>query len=156
MRRVLIVLIAFLPLLGCAKKRALNAGSVSGTITYKGNPVNGALLRFYPVPGPDPEVPAVAADQQGKFTATIPPGEYKIAVQGSPGPPKGVSEGGGMVPKGMDPAKAEEMRKRLAGIQGDMPAATISFPNKYKSQNTTDLTAKIVKGDNTLNLELKD
>lgn len=158
MRQFLIVLIALLPLLGCGKKRTLTDGGIAGTITYKGNPVNGALLRFYPIPGPDPQIPVISVDQQGKFNAVIPPGEYKIVVEPSGGPPKGMGNAGMAPPRGgkMDPAKAEEMQRKLAGVQGNMPTATIPFPNKYKQMETTDLKATIVQGENSLNLELKD
>lgn len=134
----------------------MNDGSISGTITYKGQPVNGALLRFHAT-GKEQELPAIAVDQQGKFTAVIPPGEYTIVVEPSQGPPKGAGAGGmGPMPKSKDSARDEEMKRKLAGIQGSMPTATIPFPNKYKKMNTTDLKATIVKGDNTLTLELKD
>jgi hypothetical protein len=156
MIRIVILSIALLPLIGCGPKRTLRGGAVSGKITYKGQPVNGALLRFYPIPGPDPEVPPIAVKQDGTFLAsTIPPGDYKIVVEPSQGPPRGM--GGGMPPmQGMDPAKAAEMKQKLTQVQGEMPAPTIPFPNKYKRLDTTDLKQTIVQGEQTMDLELKD
>jgi hypothetical protein len=155
---MVVVLIVLLPLIGCGKKRNLNGGNVSGTITYKGKPVNGALLRLTSTGGPsDPDVPPIPVDQEGKFNASnIPPGEYKIVVEPSPGAPKGRS--GGMPPmaKNMDAAKAEEMKRKLSAIQGDMPSPTIPIPNKYRRLESTTLKQTIAKGDQTLTLELTD
>src|SRR5215469_9606821 len=83
MRRILVVSLAILPLMGCGPKRN-QGGVVSGKITYKGTPVNGATLRLTPIPGPGEEV-TIPVSQEGTFhTANIPPGEYKIVVEPAP------------------------------------------------------------------------
>jgi hypothetical protein len=152
MRRILIVAIVFLPLLGCGPKRS-QGGTVSGTITYKGQPVNGAMLRLYPVSG-EGEVVQIPVTQEGTFKGNdIPSGEYKIVVEASQIPPEMMREV--EIPKGMDPAKAEEMKQKFQ--QAHKEAPTIAFPIKYKSSSTTDLKCTITQGkQESLNLELKD
>jgi hypothetical protein len=152
MRRIVIVSVVLLPLLGCGPKRELG-GSVSGKVTYKGQPVNGAVLRLYPADG-EGTVVKVSVGQDGTFHgADLSPGEYKIVVEGSQIPPDVMKMP--EVAKGMDPAKAEEMKKKFQQSHQESP--TIAFPNKYKNPATTDLQCKITKGkQENLNLELKD
>ena len=54
---------------------------MKGTITYKGQPVNGALLKLYPTSGGDIYT-AIPVGPDGAFsTADVPPGDYKIVVE---------------------------------------------------------------------------
>ncbi len=149
MWRILLVSIGLLTLMGCGSKRNQSA-VVSGTITYKGQPVNGASLHLYPTSGGGVD-PTIPVNQEGMFRiSNIPPGEYKIVVE--------ATQGGRMptLPKNADPAKAAEMKQKLEAMQG-MGKPTIPFPTKYKSIRSTDLKCTINQGEQTpLNLELKD
>lgn len=151
MKRVVFVSIGFVLLVGCGKSNP--NGSLSGTIHYKGKPVNGALLQLHPVSGKG--VVNVPVTQEGTFSKTeIPPGEYKIVVQGSE-PPKDMEK---MIepPKGMDRAKADEMKQKYQQAHGQ-EAPTIAFPNKYKKVDTTDLKCTITQGKKeNVTLELND
>jgi hypothetical protein len=152
MRRILFVSIVLLPLMGCGS-RDKQGGVISGKITYKNQPVNGAMLQLHPDPGPGVEI-SIPVTQEGTFRASnIPPGEYKIVVSSSQAPPGGRNMP--TIPKGTDPAKAEEMRQKLQQMQGQ-DAPTIAYPNKYKNIASTDLKCTIKEGDQTLPLELKD
>lgn len=139
--------------MGCGSKRN-QGGVVSGKVTYKGQPVNGATLRFYPVPGPGPDF-SIPAGQDGTFRSSgLPAGEYKIVVEPNQVPPGGGREMPA-IPKGMDPAKAEEMKQKFQQAYGqDVP--TISFPNKYKNAASSDLKITVKEGDQPVNLDLKD
>ena len=76
-----------------------------------------------------------------------------IVVEASQIPPEMMREV--EIPKGMDPAKAEEMKQKFQ--QAHKEAPTIAFPIKYKSSSTTDLKCTITQGkQESLNLELKD
>jgi hypothetical protein len=147
-KRILIVSIGLL-LLGCGPKPG-SGGTVSGTIRYNGKPVNGAMLHLHPDSESSDEV-SIPVTQEGTFRASnVPPGEYKIVVEGRQG--GGMSQ---MPTKGMDPAKAAEMKEKLQGV-GGQEAPTISYPAKYKKIATTDLKCTIKDGDQKLPLELKD
>ena len=105
---------------------------VTGTITYKGQPVNGAMLELHPTSAGQGTYPIIVS-QEGNFSAAdVPAGEYKVVLQGSAAAPS------------------------VSGAQY-ATKATIPFPNKYKDEKTTDLTCTITAGrQTTLNLELKD
>jgi hypothetical protein len=145
MNRLVIISIVFLPLMGCGKR---SQGVVSGTITYNGNPVNGVMLHLHPVSGEDNDI-SIPVNQEGKFSsANIPPGEYKIVVEA----PK--TNRMPAVPKGGDPAKAEEMKQKFQqAYQQKAPA--IPYPDKYKTLQQTDLKCTITQNNPPLTLELK-
>jgi hypothetical protein len=144
MRQSVVVLIACLLLVGCTKP-AGNA-VVSGKVTYKGQPVNGASLTFNPASGTGNPV-LIPVTQEGTFRSSgLIPGDYKISIQGA-------STTGMPSTKGMDPAKAAQAQGKLAGQE---VKPTIPFPEKYKLPQTTPLTRTIKGGEQTLDLELTD
>jgi|SRR5579884_1599438 len=153
MKRAILVSIGLVLVMGCGTKKN-TGGSVTGKITYNGQPVNRATLFFHPTSGEGQDIGVTSTDEGTFSAANIPPGEYKIYVQPAHLPPN--AEKGKQIPKGIDPAKAEEMKKKLQQM-GGQAAPTITFPDKYKKVGTTDLTCTITDGKKeNLNLELKD
>jgi hypothetical protein len=151
MRRIILVSFGFLLLLGCGPKRG-TGGSVTGTLQYKGQAVNGATLRFYPLSETGPEF-AIPVSQDGKFSSSnIPPGEYKVLVEPSQAPPEGREP---LIPKGMDPAQAAELKEQYKQAYGAHPP-TIPFPGKYQDVEATDLKCTITDGEQTVALELHE
>lgn len=76
-----LALVAFLLLLtialpGCSA----NAGrsTVTGTVTLDGQPIKAGLIRFLPADGASATADAPITD--GKFTATVPPGDKRIEI----------------------------------------------------------------------------
>jgi hypothetical protein len=129
----MLVSVGLLLLVGCAPKAA-TSGGLRGTITYKGQPVNDAALMLYSGDAEGAGL-VIPVSDQGTFTTTsVPPGEYKVVVEGRAG---GAVGGSG-------------------GAQAAANKPTISFPKKYKDRKTTDLTVKVVAGDQKVDLELKD
>jgi hypothetical protein len=149
MRRIVTVSIGLLLLVGCGSSS--KRGAVTGTITYKGNPVNGATLLLHPSGGKGTDAIPVIAAQDGTFrTSDVPPGDYKIVVQGDPGPgdPPGI--------KNMPADKQAEARSKWEASHSGQKA-TIAFPAKYKDLASTDLTCTVTTGGETkLTVELKD
>ena len=132
---------------GCGAKRP-KIGVISGTITHKGRPLNGAALLLYPAGSntSDASPITIPVTDQGTFRITdVPPGEYKIVVQGTPGSTQADL-------RSIPPEKREEVKKMLGPSN---TAPTIPFPDKYKKLQTTDLKCTITDQDQTLNLELK-
>jgi hypothetical protein len=153
MKRAVLLSIGLVLLMGCGAKRG-TGGSATGKITYKGQPVNRATLFFHPTSGEGRDIGVTSSDDGTFGAGDIPPGEYKIYVEAAR-LPEAVTKGP-QIPKGMDPAKAEEMRKKLGQVGGQV-AATIPFPNKYKKLGTTDLKCTITEGkQEKLELEMKD
>jgi hypothetical protein len=145
MKRMILVSIGLVLLLGCGSKRT-TGGSVKGTITYKGKPVNGALLRFYPQAAEKKGDFMVPVSQEGNFSGfEIPPGEYKVVVEAP------------NIPKMEPPKDADEKTKQkwMEAHSQDIP--TIPYPDKYKKITSTDLKCTITQGkQQDLALELKD
>jgi len=131
--------------IGCGGKKKDVGGAVSGTIKYKGQPVNGASLMVYSAKG-DKSVP-FPVSQEGEYHITdMPDGDYKLVVQPAPVMKE-------MSTKGMDPAKEAEAKARLAQLK---TTPTIKFPDKYKKFETTDLKVTITKQQQTIDFDLKD
>ena len=132
-------------LVGCGGKSS-KSGSLTGTITYKGQPVNGAALFLHPPGGGDAIL--VPVSQEGTFSsADVPPGEYKVVVQGTAGAAPASL-------KGMPPDKQAEAKKKLEKMT---TPATIPYPDKYKKLATSTLTVSVVAGKETpVKLELTD
>jgi hypothetical protein len=63
-------------LAGCAPEAT--TGTVTGEVTLDGQPLKQGLIRFVPVDGKTPTADAAVTD--GKFIATVPPGEKRVEI----------------------------------------------------------------------------
>ena len=145
--RVCVGLLLLAVLIGCSKRH--KSGEVSGKITYKGQPVNDAALMLYPSGGDDTNPITIPVDHEGSFRIIdVPPGEYKIVVEGSEG-----ADNEAMLLKVLPKDKQAEMKAKM---QSQAPPKTIPFPKKYKDLKKTDLQCKITDKNQPLDLELKD
>lgn len=146
MWRIVVVFITILPLLGCGGRKQ---DVVSGKVTYKGQPVNGVMLLFYPIPDGQP-IP-IPVNQEGAFRTTgVAPGEYKVVVK----PPE--TQNMPAMPKGSgDPAKNAEMKQKYQQAYPQQPP-TIAYPDKYKDLVTTDLKCTISDSSQPFDLKLTD
>jgi hypothetical protein len=143
MWRYVLLSFGLLALFGCGSKK-VTTGVVSGTITYKGQPVNGAALVLYQATGAGDSI-IIPTTQEGTFRASdLPLGDYKVVIQ----PSKGMSEH----TKGADPAKLAEYKSKMEEMR---TPATITIPDKYKQRTTTDLTLTVTKEDQTINFDLQ-
>jgi hypothetical protein len=134
-------------LVGCASKRS-RYGVVTGKITYKGDPVNDAALLLYPAEDPWANAIVIPVDANGAFQiADVPPGEYKVVVEGAEGAAKGFTLAD------FPPEKHEEVR---ALLETQKFTTTIPFPKKYKDRETTDLKCTISDNDQPMDLVLED
>ena len=61
---------------GCSKTS--NRGSVTGTVTLEGQPLQAGTIRFMPADGQTATAETTIAD--GKFSAVVPPGDKKISI----------------------------------------------------------------------------
>jgi hypothetical protein len=146
MRRTVTVSLGLLLLAGCGSTAAPK-GTVKGTITYKGQPVNGCALVLYPT-ADDANSTLIPVNQEGAFEVSdVPAGAYKVVVQPAE------TNAGMPSTKGLSPQKAAEAEAKMGALKVN---PTIPIPDKYQDRLKTDLTCTIVKGDQTLKLELKD
>jgi hypothetical protein len=141
MRRVIAVGLGLLVLAGCSGSKGGNA-TLSGKVSYKDQPVNGASLLLYASgAAADAEPLAIPVGQDGTFQAAdVPPGDYKVVVRASEMPPgladRMMKGGGG------DAETQDKMKKMREGMK-----ATIAYPKKYKDRTTSPLTLTLKKGD---------
>jgi hypothetical protein len=147
---------------GCGGEAGLKGlVAASGTVTYKGAPVEGATVAF--VPDGDGKAAGGRTDASGKFTLTtvnpgdgVLPGRYKVSVT------KMVN---------LDTAAqvtAEDMAKMVAGGKappmgptkgkpGDSGGVRYDVPKKYSNPIESGLTAEVkASGTNDFTFELVD
>ncbi|HTK77536.1 MAG TPA: hypothetical protein VL371_19885 [Gemmataceae bacterium] len=121
-------------LLGCGAAGPKTA-IVKGTVTYKGKPVPNGTVMFIPASGqhatgeirPDGSY-ALSSFRPGDGAI---PGKYKVVV-----------------------VAMQDMAGRLPEDRNPLPPPIV--PNKYSSIATTDLTAEVKEGENTIDLPLRE
>jgi hypothetical protein len=107
-------------------------GSVSGTVTIDGKPVASGSVTFVKQGGELAREGAVIRD--GSFQAVVPPGKYKLELNGQ----KVISK---------------RKQKAFDGTDEEVEITEELFPERYNSK--TELTEEIKPGANTIKLELK-
>lgn len=130
MNRVLVSVLGFglcAALCGCGGGSA----EVSGTVTFDGHPVQTASLVFAPDGGGNKEG-AVATD--GRFTAKLPPGRYKIEVRASK-------------------AVGKRKQRGFDGKEEEIELTEEFIPARYNAK--TELAETFTSGSNTVALDLK-
>lgn len=112
--------------------------TVTGQVTYQGNPIEGAVVTFHPKGSNDvkAERPSGLTDKDGKFTLSTgsksgaPPGEYVVTVNWH---------------KPLDgPAK------KMTGTDQPPPPPDQFRGKQYADSKTSKLTAKVAAGTNNL------
>lgn len=135
---------------GCGEGASLTGTTAAtGTVTYKGQPVEGATVIFSPTV--EGRAASGRTDAEGAFELTtlsasdgVMPGTYSVAIS------KTEMEGG---------LSGEEAQKYFEEHNAPPPAATRKelLPAKYKDAATSGLTANITEGgENNFTFELVD
>ena len=148
-------LVALSLVVGCGKSG--NYATVSGTVTYNGTPVEGALVAFHStveVEGKKQSSYAATTDSSGKYVIAsagkdpgIPPGLYKVTVT--------KWEGKGPPVEGMDAGQLEAAASDL-GVSGKGGPNNL-LPKEYATPGATKLSATLEPGKNAdVNFALKD
>jgi hypothetical protein len=169
-------LIALLPLVfllayGCSGAKQGPAG-VSGKITYKGQPVTGGTIYFFPEGSGSSYSNGINED--GTYLVTdVPSGDCSVSIEALPDPGKDKGpvyggERGEQAAKAAEEAKAKHKDKSGMGagqgmgspIPGGGPSSPqgkyMKLPEKYADPKTSGLKANIKKGSNTQNFDLTD
>ena len=145
------ILLLTFTFVGCGPQ-GLNTCYVEGVITLDGQPLDGALVTFFPADTTEGKVAAGTSDASGKYTLTSDGGL----------PEKGALEGDyvvtvkkvEIVPDGPPPAPGPG-----ADRPGYVPPAQNTIqktitPKNYSLLDKTPLKATVQKGKNTIPLEL--
>ena len=134
---------AGLLLAGCGE--SLDLMPASGTVTYKGQPVEGAMVAFTPAKGP----PGTAkTDAAGKYTIMTNGQSGAVAGKNTVTITKVTTSGTPMV----NPTP-EDMQKMASS--GTMPTSKSAIPTKY-SASQAGLTAEVSAAKPTHDFELTD
>lgn len=143
-------------LLGCGQNGPdIGAVTATGTVTYRGAPVEGAQVAF--LPDGSGRAAAATTDSSGRFSLNTAgagdgavPGSYKVIVTKTSAP-AAVAADASMTPEERDAAA------RAAMERGETKPPEDLLPAKYKSPATSGLTATIAQGEkNEFSFELKD
>src|SRR4051812_5223045 len=149
------VFLGVIALIGCGKKEGSYA-TVSGVVTYNGNPVEGARIGFHStveVDGKTGTSFGAQSDSNGKYIIAtagkepgIPPGLYKVTV---------VKWEGGKGPAGsadIDQGQLDAMNIEGGGNKGPVNL----LPKEYGNPASTKLSATLEAGKNeNVNFALK-
>jgi hypothetical protein len=137
--------------IGCGSGNSQVPGSLSGKITYKGQPLKGGMLKFFA--SADSTGYDGIISPSGNYNATdIPIGDLIVTVDTehlkAAGKPKGkdadkyTKMGGQAPPPGITPVKSEDLYTEI--------------PKKYNSTKTSPLKVTVSKGKSTKDIELTD
>ena len=126
---------------GCDQKSTgPGGGTVTGTVTLDGNPLQGGLVTFHPAAGGPEAIGPVRKDGTYELQIgndkSIPAGEYLVTVDAA----ELSIDQEGAPDKG--PPQPPPKPKRIT-------------PDKYANRNTTDLKVTVKAGANKVPLELK-
>jgi hypothetical protein len=157
------LLVVLLPLGGCGPslpEGARPTKPVSVTVTYNGNPVEGAIVAFISEES-DPVGAYGQTDAQGvaKMKTYVEGdgavlGKHKVTIT------KTETEGGtatGQSAESIDPAQSAENYDPAELSPGYVPP-TVRYliPQKYTSADTSGLTAEVTSGSKEFQFDLKD
>jgi hypothetical protein len=138
---------------------------VEGTITFNGQPVDGATVTFQPINPDSGGAAAGTTDANGVFTLTsgqatrggtgVLPGEYRVLVSKRPPPPPDP------IQEAFDRGEIDydELQRRRAAVslRPATTGPTNLLPERYSRPSTTDLRATVVRGNNSpFNFDLTD
>jgi hypothetical protein len=144
-------------LLACAAGCGSDQGRVSGQVRYNNKPLPGGLLTFVPTDTTKRPV-AAAIDENGRYSASVPLGEVRIAVDnrelqaverpiGALPPPGGIKLPAAEKQGGE--AKASPSAKKRP------PGTYVPIPTKYYDVRTSDQSYTVQSGPQPHDVELK-
>ncbi len=139
---VLAGLVTCVAIAGCGEQALEGVVPVSGTVTYQGQPVEGANVIFTPVA--EGRAASGVTDSRGRYTLTTlqpgdgaEPGSYRVMIQ------KTETEGG----------LTEEEAQAYFEQHGTPPPTGETrhlLPAKYARPDTSELTAEVREGENNV------
>jgi hypothetical protein len=133
--KIALLTLFLLSLAGCSPAR----GKVTGTVTYKGEPVRAGFVAFF---GAKDQVASAPIASDGTFKASdVPLGEVKVTVSTpAPGPTKEQA------------AKNPMMTKKHFVPSGER---NVKVPNRYSTPATSGISFTVGQGDQSINIDLK-
>lgn len=159
-RIILGVALMILPVLGCGGAGGAPAPPtipVTGTVMYKGSPVEGATVTFYHDKAP--RGASGVTDKDGKYSLMMfEPNDGAVAGENIITVTKGSAPAAAPVTSG-GPPSPEELAKKMAEMKGGDSRKKKDggeLPAKYATQATTPLKETVSDKNNNIPLQLAD
>jgi hypothetical protein len=132
-------------------------GKVSGKVSYKGKPVPGGDVRFFPESGGGSFYSAIGSD--GSYSiASVPRGPAKITVTYSRESPlaKGNPRSKAVAEKGMkQQQEAMKAHRKTAESAAPPPSDVKSVPDKYAKPDQSGLKVDVTGGKQAFDINLE-
>jgi hypothetical protein len=130
--------------------------TISGTVTYKGEPLTAGYVAFYDTNG---QTASGRIDADGHYTVyKAPVGEVKVAVftiDPTAKPPVGLTkkkQPGGVYEEAMAKSKQTSNGEMIAPAR---PGKFVPIPARYKDPEQSGLTFTVKSGSQTIDLDLQ-
>jgi hypothetical protein len=143
----LLTVVGLLALTGCGGEKL---GQVTGTVTVAGRPVAGGTIQFVPATG---KAAVGSINPDGSYTLTT----YRTGDGALVGPHKVVIHATRVGPGSVVPATFADELKPAKGDSGKMLVpgkVEWIVPERYSDLISTDLTATVSGGDQTINFDV--
>ncbi|MBA2114650.1 carboxypeptidase-like regulatory domain-containing protein [Bremerella alba] len=147
----LVLCVSLFLIAGCTSQETGESlgATVTGTILYKGSPVDGAMVTFRPT-GEGGHGAFAQTDEEGKYklstsvagTTGVQPGDYVVTVTKTEAAQSNVA--------------SEDDPNYNPNASGRAPAAKNVLPKKYAAAKTSGLEFTVNQGPNNLPIELAD
>ena len=149
------LLAATLALVGCAKNSFAPA-KISGSVTYKGQPIKGGTMAFHTSDG---VTYAAKLSSDGTYSATdIPEGELVVTIE-----TESINPARKAAAMGKDGDKRMKMGMgqpppagRGGGPEADQTQFYVKIPEKFSKPNSSPLSVVVKSGRNVKDLEITD
>jgi hypothetical protein len=140
--------------LGCSGGNAAVPARVSGSISYKGQPIKAGAMAFHT---PEGTIYGASISQDGTYSATdLPVGELVVTVETETiNPNKG---GGALTEEAKKRMEAQGQRQPPPGMPGAVNPSEfyVKIPAKYSKPKTSPISVTLAAGRQVKNIELTD
>ncbi len=144
-----IPLLLAISLAGCTAGRS-NEATLSGSVSYKGQPVTGGSITFHPVAGGAPYPGILKPDGSFSFGG-VPIGQMEVAIEtesvksmpGASGSPYHMPGGG-------------KPNQQMPNVDTSNMPTYVKIPAKYANPKTSGLTVNVKAGSHKVNFDLTD
>jgi hypothetical protein len=146
---------------GCGKGKGL----VTGKVTVDDRPVRSGQLTF--VSASDGTKYPTAIGFDGRYSIELPPGDYKVGVEGGGGPPASMMKGMGMMkgaptfgppkmPKGLSAMKDPTGEVKGEGVDMEKEAKKpLLVPMRYRPPESSGFKLTVTGNGDTLDIPMK-
>jgi hypothetical protein len=151
------VLLLCLWLTGCG---GIKYGEVTGKVVYKGKPLPGGTIHFWPEGAGAPA--GATLEEDGSYKAVVPVGEVAVSIETEslatkPSPIPGMW-GKGRRPTGIPPEALEQIKAQMQEqikAQEGQRSKYVKIDGKYGKPKTSGIKTDIHTGTQEVNIELQ-